>query len=146
MPERLGFTGTRQGMTREQLATLRIVLRKHAGWWLSHGDCVGADEQLHHVAHGLGFDDDSIWIHPPEEDRLRAFCGAPPGRIFRPRPYKIRNMEIADLCARLVAAPAEASEQRRGGTWFTVRYARHLGRPIKIILPNGRVRNEGWPT
>lgn len=131
-------------MTREQLATLRIVLRKHPGWWLSHGDCVGADEQFHRAARLLGFDDDSIWVHPPEDDRLRANCGAPPGRIFRPRPYEVRNMEIVDLCARLVAAPAEAREQPRGGTWFTVRYARSIGRPIKIILPSGKVRNERW--
>lgn len=132
-------------MTRGQLATLRIILRKHLDWWLSHGDCVGADERFHYTARELGFDDDSIWVHPPEDDRFRANCEAPPGRIFRPRPYKIRNMEIVDLCARLVAAPAEDHEQPRGGTWFTVRCARLIGRPIKIILPNGKVRSERWP-
>lgn len=143
-PQRLGFTGTRHGMTPEQKRTLRIVLRKHEGWWLSHGDCLGADEEFHRIARRLGFDSNSIWIHPPARSELRAHCEAPPGRIFLPKTYKERDRVIVEMSARVLAAPAEAEEQLRGGTWFTVRCARELGRPVKIILPNGRVRREMW--
>lgn len=142
--EHLGFTGTRRGMTPEQRRTLAVILRKYRGWSISHGDCVGADAELHCLARELGFGDDLIWVHPPEDDRYRAYCEAPPGRIFRPRPYSERDCDIAAASVRLVAAPAEAGEQPRGGVWYTVRHARKLGRPVKIILPSGKVRREGW--
>jgi hypothetical protein len=141
---RLGFTGTRHGATPDQLRTLRVVLRKHPRWWLDHGDCVGVDAQVHVLAREMGFSDNAIWVHPPDDARLRAHCKAPPGRIFLPKPYMVRNRDIVDIAHKLIAVPAETAEQMRSGTWATVRYARSLKRPIKIILPSGKVRNEGW--
>ena len=139
--EHVGFTGTRAGMTPEQRRTLRIVLNKFPDCWLHHGDCVGADAEAHAIATALKRE---IILHPPDVDDLRAWCKAPPGRIMIPRPYLVRNKHIVGNTHRLIAAPAEAVEQRRSGTWSTVRYARSRGKPIKIILPSGKVRNEGW--
>lgn len=139
----IGFTGTAASMTPEQRRTLAIVLRKYSGWF-HHGDCVGADEQAHNLVAGELSHQYRIIIHPPENPRKRAWCKTEPGWLMIERPYLFRNKCIVQQCQRLVATPREASEQQRGGTWLTVRYARSLGKPIKIILPNGRVRNERW--
>jgi hypothetical protein len=41
--------------------------------------------------------------------------------------------------ASLIAAPAEPEEQLLSGTWSTVRFARKLGKPVFLILPDGTV-------
>ena len=132
---RIGFTGTRQGMTAEQARALRDLLRSHPGAALHHGDCVGADEQAHDIAVSLGC---SVVIHPPLEDRQRAFKPAP--RIHTPRPYLVRNKDIVRETELLIAAPAEPSEQHRSGTWSTVRFARRQGRAVWLIQPDGVIR------
>ena len=134
---RIGFTGTRQGMTGEQARALRDLLTAHPGAVLHHGDCVGADEQAHHIAVSLGC---SVVIHPPLVDKQRAFKSAL--RIRTPKPYLVRNKDIVRETELLVATPAEASEQHRSGTWSTVRFARRQGRAICIIQPDGTVIRE----
>jgi len=47
---RVGFTGTRQGMTRGQERALRDLLASYQGATVHHGDCVGAGAQAHHIA------------------------------------------------------------------------------------------------
>ena len=108
---RIGFTGTRQGMTREQERTLRDLLASHRGAVLHHGDCVGADEQAHDIAVSLGC---GIVIHPPLLEAQRAFKPAP--QIRAPKPYLVRNKDIVRETDLLVAAPKEALEQHRSGT------------------------------
>ena len=39
----------------------------------------------------------------------------------------------------MIAAPSEAEEQRRSGTWSTVRFARKQGKPVFVISPDGTV-------
>jgi len=129
---RIGFTGTRQGMTPAQQRALRDLLAAHRGAVLHHGDCIGADAQAHDIAVELGF---SVVIHPPDDARQRAFKSAP--HIRTPKPYLVRNKHIVRETELLIAAPAEFIEQHRSGTWSTVRFARRLGRPVRIILPDG---------
>lgn len=131
----VGFTGTREGMTQVQLSTVtRLLLKADEA---HHGDCVGADEQFHAICLELEI---PVVLHPPEEERLRAFC--PDAiRIEPPRPYLVRNRIIVDLCDMLVAAPKEDEEpepQRGQGTWSTVRYARRSVKPFRIVWPNGK--------
>jgi hypothetical protein len=71
----------------------------------------------------------AIVIHPPAIETQRAFKTA--ADVRAPKPYLDRNKEIVRETALLVAAPAEAVEQLRSGTWSTVRYARWLGRQVK---------------
>jgi hypothetical protein len=129
---RIGFTGTREGMTPAQERALRDFLASRPGAVLHHGDCIGADAQAHDVAVELGC---VVVIHPPAVGTLRAF--KPSSDVRKPRPYLDRNKDIVRETKLLIAMPAEFTEQHRSGTWSTVRYARRLGRPVRIILPDG---------
>lgn len=136
----VGFTGTRAGMTDMQRAVLR-TLPEMKRVWFHHGDCRGADEQAHEIANGLL---SQIVIHPPVNDSWRANggLGCRADIILDPKPYLERNRDIVDAADILIAAPGSNDEQPRGGTWYTIRYARKMGKPIIIIYPAGRVERE----
>jgi hypothetical protein len=135
----LGFTGTRQEPTDEQLDAIRNWLLNHYNInQLHHGDCVGADKAIHGIVEE--WFSAHIWVvlHPPVDSRLRAFCHADEMRL--PRPYLERNREIVNETDHLLAVPQTAVEAIRSGTWSTVRYARSHHRPITVILPTGELK------
>lgn len=133
---RFGFTGTQQGMTLPQKISLRHFLMGGAGEF-HHGDCVGADAEAHAIALDCGY---CPVLHPPTNYTKRAWCEVPLHLMRPERPYLDRNKDIVDETVALIATPAEADEQPRGGTWSTVRYARKKGRPIVLILPDGKIQ------
>jgi hypothetical protein len=55
------------------------------------------------------------------------------------KPYLVRNHEIVDDSQVLIAAPKEFTEQLRSGTWATIRYARKIGRTVRIVFPDGSI-------
>ncbi len=59
--------------------------------------------------------------------------------IAEPEKPLDRNKKLVDDGEILVATPAELNEERRSGTWSTIRYARKTDKPIIIIFPNGHV-------
>jgi hypothetical protein len=128
-----GLTTTRHGMSGEQKAAMRTFLLGSIGE-LHHGLCVGGDADGHQIAREFGY-----WIvgHPPTSAALRANLSCDEMRPAKP--YLVRNKHIVDETIALIAAPSEPEEQPRGGTWSTVRYARKIGRPVVLILPNGQV-------
>jgi hypothetical protein len=126
----VGFTGTRRGMTAYQKAKLRELLEESGCIRFHHGDCLGADAEAHDIAADLGL---RTIVHPPDITTYRAWCK---GTVVRPeRPYLTRNRDIVLECDVLFAAPAQALEIQRSGTWSTVRVARKLDRPVCIISP-----------
>ena len=132
-PERVGFTGTRQGMTGFQREVVRKVLL--TAMEAHHGDCQGADAEFHELATAGGIE---TVIHPPEDDKLRAWCRG--DMVLLAKPYLERNKDIVDLVDVLVACPKEAKEPRikRGsGTWQCIGYARRVGRRTLIVWPDG---------
>lgn len=137
---RIGFTGTRYGMTSMQLervAETFMGLAKEGDHdtELHHGDCVGADTEAHHIAYDLGF---RLVIHPPENAKLRAWNK---GNVTHaPIPYLRRNRAIVKATDVLVAAPASVLGQR-SGTWTTVRYAHNLDRRVLVIAPDGSIQS-----
>ena len=138
----VGFTGTQEGATRYQLRHLaryfRIILYQHplVQCVLHHGDCIGADEDAHRIAKRMQF---KMILHPPVDNAKRAFCRLRDGDEAREEfPYLIRNQHIVDESVHLFACPKTTKEQLRSGTWATVRYARKLNVPVKIIPPNPR--------
>lgn len=137
----VGFTGTRQGMSDHQKAELRraMVLAEMDGIenCLHHGDCKGADEEAHAIAVELGWD---IVIHPPTKRIMRAYCGDG-ALILPPMDYLARDQEIVRVSGFIFAAPKSDKEEQRSGTWYTVRYARKMGK--RVILLN---RNEDIET
>lgn len=143
----MGFTGTERGMTPRQeaavrawLETLRWASRPRPELGIAgravvghHGDCVGADEEFHRICREMGFEVD---VHPPDNPRRRAFC-MDFRRRYPEKPYLARNRDIARCSSVLVAAPHEAQEVVRSGTWATVRAATALDRAVIIYLPDG---------
>ena len=130
---KVGFTGTRTGLSVVQIVELSKFLDHPSYTEFHHGDCIGADEMAHDIAkHALL----RIVIHPPENDRLRAFCKVSEhGHIHIPRDYLERNHKIVDDTELLVACPAQMREEKRSGTWATVRYARSQGKKVIILWP-----------
>lgn len=133
-PYAVGVSGTQRGMTEQQMSSFRRLLFLFDWKTLHHGDCIGADEQMHQVAveRGMG-----VVVHPPDVETKRAWCLADATR--RPRPYLERNHDIVDETSYLIATPGEPEEQIRSGTWSTVRYARRLRRCMWLVLPDGSV-------
>jgi hypothetical protein len=131
----IGFTGTQKGMTDAQKETLRRLLDGGAGEF-HHGDCIGADSEAHDIAQECGY---ATIIHPPTNPSKRAWCEVPKHMMRPEKPYLARNQDIVRESASLIAAPLQAEEEPRSGTWSTVRFARKLGKPVFLILPDGKV-------
>ncbi len=140
---KIAFTGTRQGMTLEQKTTLLFLLLEKQPEEFHHRDCVGADEQAHKIVRG-----DEMFgprrvchvvIHPLNNPKHRAFC--PGDTILPERPYLDRNWDIVDACDMLIACPKEPEEVLRSETWATIRYAAKKDKPIKVITPDGHIKD-----
>lgn len=134
---RVGVTATREGLTEHQVSRAAELLFGVREWSKSapeihHGDCVGGDEELHKIAYGLGY---RTVMHPPTVTKYRAWtqCHA----VMPRKPYLDRNRDIVDATDILLAFPKESEESRFGGTWYTVRYARQVGRRLVIVWPHG---------
>ena len=135
---RIGFTGTRKGMTPEQVETVKKIvaeeLKPERLVEGHHGSAVGADAQFHEICLSLEI---PVVLHPPTDDSERAEC---PGAkvIYPPQDHKERDQTIVNLCQILIAAPMGFKEQIRGsGTWTTIRYARKNGTRLVIVFPDG---------
>ena len=132
---KIGFTGTRRGMTRKQRVLLEALLESDDGEF-HHGLCIGADEQAHEIAIRQGY---RIIGHPPE-NRFNAMTVIEGFAAIRPNaPYLMRNRMIVKETDRLIATPGEMIDTLRSGTWSTIRYAEKLKRPVSIILPDGEL-------
>ena len=130
---KVGFTGTKRGMTAAQHAAVCRLLGELGPSEVHHGCCIGADEQVD----GFGC---RMVLHPPVDQHAMMQIG---NRVTcEPRPFLERNHDIVDATQCLIAAPAQAIEHTRSGTWATVRYARKVGRTVYVVLPDGRVRFE----
>ena len=134
----IGFTGTQHGVTGAQLNRVAHILGRWERVWpgvcLHHGDCLGADQQAHQIARGLGM---RIEGHPPLNPAKRAWCEF--DVQCDAETYLARNRAIVKATAHLLAAPATPHEQLRSGTWATIRYARQQNQEITIVGPDGTV-------
>lgn len=150
----IGFTGTRHGMTPQQhvavYATMRELLHsvrlreainlESIRVFAHHGDCVGADAQFHGCARRLSL---HIVGHLPVDETHRAFCSFDETR--EPLTHMRRNKQIVTAADIMIAAPFEAEEQQRGGTWKTIGMTRKAKKPLALVLPDGTVNLERWP-
>lgn len=135
---KVGFTGTQSSITEPQWCSLWGLLLQLNPEHCHHGSCIGADVAFHHAAQLQGR---KVVVHPPLDPKKRAGCPNP--TELRPeKDYLPRNQDIVTETGVLIAMPGTATETTRSGTWSTVRYARKLGRPIYIILPNGKISQE----
>lgn len=146
----LGFTGTRQRMTPAQRAALPSVIAVLPQRVL-HGGAIGADTEFHDfimtqpLPCGV-----AIEIYPADEERQRFWVAQSHDVFYSGRDFLVhpvydplkRDGIIAYRCNALLAAPISMNEERRSGTWSTIRRARKFGRPITLLLPDGTIQQE----
>jgi len=127
---KVGFTGTRKGMTMRQQRTVERALHFLGVTELHHGDCWGADEEADWLARTNNI---KRVIHPPKDPKNRAFCDAEV--VLDEKDYLERNHDIVDAGRILIAAPGSLHEITRSGTWATIRYAERKGVPVILVRP-----------
>lgn len=140
---KLGFTGSREGMTDEQKETVRRLLHELKPSEVHHGDCIGADAQFAELS--------AFWIESDIGVRRRPVVVAHPSNIagtcahtspdlrYPRKPPLERNRDIVGLSDRLIAAPKSNQEEQRSGTWATIRYALKTATPVTIVWPDGKI-------
>lgn len=146
---KIGFTGTQNGTTAEQLVTLEKLLRAQKLDEFHHGDCIGADDEAVGVVKEIKRHPPLAWkkkpkiiCHPPSNDSKRAWNESDEERT--PKPYLDRNHDIVNESKMLIATPKGFREELRSGTWATVRYARKQGKQVIIVWPDGSTTRENF--
>ncbi len=132
---KVGFTGTRHGMSDEQIKEFKKLITSKKTEEFHHGMCVGSDKQAHDIV------EKKITTvgHPPVYKKFVADCSC--DVLKKPYDYLARNKNIVDSTDILIATP-DCKEKVRSGTWSTVRYARIQGKKIYVIHKNGRITIE----
>jgi len=137
---KVGFTGTQDGMTDDQVTLIVEVVSELTEMdEMHHGDCIGADEQFFTIVRTL-LPDVQIIGHLPEDESKRAFCENDVER--EPLPYLVRNRNIVEEADMMFATPKGPERMRGSGTWATIRYARKAGIKLAIIWPDGKYEYE----
>jgi len=139
---KIGFTGTRSGMTEEQIKVLiKVLLYAVEITEVHHGDCVGADAQFHDLIRKI---DPGRLIkivgHPASNFRHYQRANKECDELREAKPSLIRNHDIVDECDDLIAAPKGTTEILRSGTWSTIRYAGKQKKEIFIVEPSGNIK------
>lgn len=136
--EDIALTGSRQGMTDAQKHCVYHLIHEIRPERARHGDCIGSDEQFHQLVreHSPMV---QIIGYPPTDPKNRAWCEFD---ITMPEEdYHVRDQRMVHDSQMLLATP-HGPEYPRSGTWTTIRFARGLLRPIKIIWPDGSITEE----
>lgn len=131
----VGFTSTRDGLSKPQLIRLAAVL--HHSYLLPaqfhHGDCIGGDDEGAEMAYRMGYE---VHGHPPINESRRAF-NFYTHVWHQAKDYHPRNHDIVDSTPVTVGAPKDYSPEANSGTWATIRYAMKQGKLVYVFLPDG---------
>jgi hypothetical protein len=137
---KIGFTGTREGLTNPQKRTLASLLSYYASENAErfvHGACVGADGQACKIAKSHAY---TTVARPSNIPNMQT---AEVSDInLHPRSPLERNRDIVLNSDMLIACPREDKEVMRSGTWATIRFAvRKAKKHTVVILPNGHCKD-----
>ena len=136
----VGFTGTRKGMTPEQVTEVDALLAHFKPTEAHHGGCKGADEEFHELCQG---DNIKRVVHWSSLLLWRGYCPLAEGDEGLPaRPPLKRNIDIARAADTLIATPKEYIPRLRSGTWHTIRCARVMDTKVIVVFPDGS--NQIW--
>ena len=128
---KIGFTGSREGMSQNQKEQFVLLMFQLRPTEFHHGDCEGADAQAHDIIREF-FPDVKIVVHPPISNYLRAFKEG--DIMMEPDDYIPRDERIVDSADYLIGAPKVTDhEERRSGSWYTIRYARRKNKLNKVL-------------
>lgn len=142
----IAFTGTQVGWSAKQYDAIQdhvweISHGNPAFFRLHHGDCIGADANIHEICFEMGW---HITVHPPTVADKRAFVNGTKFwdetrcTMLEPKPYLDRNHDMVDVGPlELWATPKEQVEVLRSGTWATARYARKKDLRTRFFFRDG---------
>lgn len=133
---KLGFTGSRRGMTPAQERAVGRALQKFRPTEVHYGCCVGADDEFYAIARLCST---LIVGHPSNIEKMtvRRDCY----QLFPPMPPLERNTDIVVASDVIIGCPYEYVVTLRGGTWHTLREAVRLKKEFYIIVPSGEIYN-----
>ena len=135
---KVGFTGTRKGMTGSQYMSVKRLLHDLQPTDAYHGGCTGADTDFHILSLACGIAPE---IFPSNIPSTYGFWKGAKA-IHSPNKPLVRNRIIVHMSDVLIATPKGSREELRSGTWATIRYMRRRGKLIYIVFPDGVVRIE----
>lgn len=149
----IAVTATRRGLTSPQRECAKLNLAFHLDQSIvfRHGMCSGGDTELHHIARDLGItaaNGHRIEGHPGHSRNGASpfFTSTDVDLMHEPLEYLARDDIMVDLCHVLWGFPGTVKPVQRGsGTWYTIRYARKIRKPLLIVYPNGSMRWENMP-
>ena len=130
---KLGFTGTREGMSQHQKEQFALKILELNPIEFHHGDCEGADAQAHDIVR-MFLPDTKIVIHPPESDYMRAYKVGDETR--EPLGYLPRDRNIVNETEYMFGAPLVDDQNANSGTWYTIRYSWSVKRPGTVLPRN----------
>ncbi|NIT77309.1 MAG: hypothetical protein GWN58_22920 [Anaerolineae bacterium] len=143
---KLGFTGTRNGLSENQRAWLAMELQCNPPDKAAHGDCVGADADFHSLVR-LYAPKCEIHIWPSLFEKLRAHCHG--DVMYEPGKAGERDKLIVKFATHFVGCPPTDFEVVRSGSWQTLRMARNrlnkgLLKELHWIGPKGPAIPGDW--
>lgn len=130
---KVGFTGTRYGMTSRQKCLFHNwIIAEGPVAEFHHGSCMGADIEAADIVRDV-FPDCKIHGWPgPDGDPCRRDSGVDDYK-HEPENHFARNRHIVNAVDKMAAAPIVMEPQPRGGTWYTINYARKKGTPVMLL-------------
>jgi hypothetical protein len=146
----IGVSGWRYGPATPQQAQALVFmienLHEHGATCLHHGRAIGVDAFAHDRAYRLASSGMVAYVHPPSNDKfmVRKLTMWPGCFEFAPKPYGVRDRDIATSSAVLLAGPQyprSHPDSRRSGTWLTVSLALDLGVPVFVADTLGRIHD-----
>lgn len=128
---RIGFTGTRDGMSQSQKEQFVLLMQTLSPTEFHHGDCAGADAEAHDIVREF-FPQVKIHVYPPRLNYMRAYKQG--DILYDPDDYIPRDRRIVDSTEILIGAPkVTGDETTQSGSWYTIRYARKRQKPNYVL-------------
>jgi hypothetical protein len=142
---RLGFSGTRNGMSEQQKQAFRAVVDKIQPESMVHGCCVGADEDAVVIV-TENFPECRVHARPGysasagSNEYFSSKAMSLSHDVHPKKPHFARNRDIVHFSNLLIATPWQSREDGlgdSGGTAYTIRHALKMHIPVIIIWPDG---------
>ena len=135
---KIGFTGSRHGMTKVQHARATGIMLSENVKECLHGGCVSADAEFHKICLSIGSIAISVFRgHPTGQPNYTKYWGKLASSInvahIEPAPFLERNRRIVNNCDLLIATPSTDSSKGKGGTWYTIGYAKDNDVPVLVL-------------
>lgn len=128
---RIGFTGTRSGMSDLQKQSVIDFIKSKVITKIIHGGCIGADMDFHYICKDYYREVYPGHFKNNPNDRTLQGNYLDADLIHESQSHFKRNRDIVDNCDILIATPY--NNNGKGGTWYTINYAKKIGKPIIIF-------------